>query len=245
MSVLNALRQKALDLPFDAVSEIQTFEGADADYNNATDPALRWLLCRGGGYTPSTMLYDRRGYKVNLSFSIAPTRQSVFSIDVGEGCESLEIGFAEYPAKLVQEDYSLYRYQWDKSWRPYTYKVPNHRGKWSSFCKTEYAYNQGPAHFLRCHLAIVALLDHAKAMKVLKRVHDEGEFWETRSIQTLFQSIGESHAMIAAVHSALQQMGTPMESPVQSDPNYLSLAEEGRLNSPILRKLVEAVGTAA
>ena len=67
------------------------------------------------------------------------------------------------------------------------------------FTKTQYA-----EHFVDAHLAVVRMLDLCKEAGILKSVHDEGEFWETRDLAVLAKNINESTATIQAITGALR-----------------------------------------
>jgi hypothetical protein len=60
------------------------------------------------------------------------------------------------------------------------------------------------AQFLALYLGVVALLDEAEKLGVLGTVDDEGNFWETRSLERLTKEIGEQSAMLAGFLGALK-----------------------------------------
>jgi hypothetical protein len=108
---------------------------------------------------------------------------------------------------------------------------------WRSFCKTHYASDprcDGLPNFLRCHLGVVALLDEAKKLGVLGAVSDEGEFWETRSLERLTKEIGEQSAMLAGFLGVLKDaMGQAPDAgtvgaPIAAYPNFEHLEAEGQ-----------------
>ena len=150
------LRQKALDLPFKEVDEIVDLEGDELNLEIVPkDDPNRWLLIQAEQYL------EREG----RHYRIPPTRLIAFSTFPGNGCEAANFGLAQYPKTIEIEGN----------------KVRTNFGGWlwSSFCKTQYASNPecgGVEHFLRCHLAVVRLLDQAEKIGILKEVSDEGEF---------------------------------------------------------------------
>jgi hypothetical protein len=74
-----------------------------------------------------------------------------FSVNPGEGCESAEFGL-----RRVGSSYG-----------------------WQSFCKT--AHSKGThLDFLRCHLSVIAMLDHAQDLGLLHWVDDESNYWVRR-----------------------------------------------------------------
>jgi hypothetical protein len=67
------------------------------------------------------------------------------------------------------------------------------------FTKTQYA-----THFHTCHLAVCEMLDFCKDAGILKRVLDDGQFYETRDIQELARNLNASTEMIQAVTGVLK-----------------------------------------
>jgi len=71
---------------------------------------------------------------------------------------------------------------------------------WHSFCKTQYA-----EEFVKCHLLVIRILDECKRLGILKRVNDEGDYWQTRDLSKLGQNINESTKMIQGLFGMLSQ----------------------------------------
>jgi hypothetical protein len=68
------------------------------------------------------------------------------------------------------------------------------------FCKTQYAGARecgGIENFLRCHLLVIRLLDHARDLGLLQSVRDEGQFWDNRDVEALGRRVGVSSALVA------------------------------------------------
>jgi hypothetical protein len=100
---------------------------------------------------------------------------------------------------------------------------------WSSFCKTQYASGHGLDHFLRCHLSVVRLLDHAKELGILASVNDEGGFWEKRDVKALAQQVGEWNQSMAAFVGQLKDMfGGDFKAPITKYPDFEHLEAKGR-----------------
>ena len=142
-------------------------------------------------------------------FDVAPTHVIAFSAWPGEGCEEANFGLCRYPKGSDPLDWS-----------------------WSSFCKTQYASSPecgGIKHFLRCHLTIIKLLDHAKSLGILDSVSDEGDFWENRNIRALAESVGEWNEMIAKFAGELKdQLGSKnVEAEITKFPNFEHLEADG------------------
>jgi len=53
-------------------------------------------------------------------------------------------------------------------------------------------------------LGVVALLDEAQRLGILGKVSDEGEFWDTRSLERLTKEIGEQSAMLSGLLGVLK-----------------------------------------
>ena len=103
-------------------------------------------------------------------------------------------GLCQYPGEVSDPGFGRHKTKL-KGW------------SWHSFCKTHYASDPrcgGLPNFLRCHLGVVALLDEAQRLGILGTVSDEGDFWETRSLERLTKEIGEQSAMLAGFLGALK-----------------------------------------
>jgi len=194
--LIEALRQKALDLPFKEVGEVIDLSGDDCDFERRErDDPQRWLLIQAGQHV------ERDGY----GYCVLPKRVIAFSTWPGEGCEKANFGLALYPASIQAQRGRL--------------RTGLAGWFWSSFCKTQYASNAdrgGVPHFLRCHLSVVKMLDHARALGILGHVSDEGGFWDKRDVKALAQEVGEWNEFIAGKFEELWKLfGDGMESPVE------------------------------
>lgn len=166
--LVDELQRKATELPFKLVGGV-----IDADHDViksvGRDDPRRWL------FTQATRFVRRGG----MSYPVSPNRLIAFSTCPGDGCEEANFGMAVYPATIEVDGKRL---------------RTGFRGwSWSSFCKTVYAANPevgGVGNFMRCHLAIVALLDCAKSIDILGEVADEGEYWENRDQDALALQVG-------------------------------------------------------
>ena len=209
--LLDQLRQKALDLPFKEVGEIIEVSGDTADFDKLDrDDPKRWLLIQAGQYIER----DERHYRVT------PQRVIAFSTWPGEGSEPANFGLAVY-TKTIEVDGK---------------KLRTGLGDWSwgSFCKTQYASNPecgGVENFLRCHLAVVKLLDHAKSLGILKDVNDEGDYWQKRDIKALAQEVGDWNTMIAGWAGRFKDaFGDGVASEIAKYPNFEHLEAKGNEN---------------
>jgi hypothetical protein len=104
---------------------------------------------------------------------------------------------------------------------------------WNSFCKTQYASNRdcgGVENFLRCHLAVIKILDHAKSLGILDDVSDEGDFWQDRDVRALAQQVGQWNEMIAAFAGELKDMlgSDQVDAEITKFPKFEHLEAAGR-----------------
>jgi len=131
-----------------------------------------------------------------------------YYVDVlpGEGSESAALGLARYPGV--------------KHWTL------------SAFCKTQYAARHGVEHFLACHRRVISLLDLWRDFGVDVKVTDEGEYWETRSLERLRQRLGTHDRLVAAVAGALaDDLGrgkSGVQGEIFNDARFERLEAEGR-----------------
>jgi hypothetical protein len=213
------LRGRALDLPFERVDDIIELSGPQCDYEQCgQDHPHRWLLIQAGAFVD-----DPRDE--HYSYGVKPTHIIAFATWPGEGCEQANFGLCRYPAYLEVQD-RVMRWQ--------TRKIPTRLGGWcwGSFCKTQYASNPecgGVANFLRCHLSVIRMLDHAKDLGILQSVSDEGDFWEKRNIEDLSREVGQWNQMIAAWAGQLKdQLGPELLAAITDYPNFERLEAAGR-----------------
>ena len=180
---------KALELPFNAVGEVVEFVGADADYERYKhSDSLPWLL--------------RQAVEVIWSdddshFDVTPEHVIAFSTNPGEGCNAASFGLALHPANI---------------------HTGLHGWSWSGHCRTVSASNSGCGgmeNFLRCHLAIVKLLDHADELGIVKEVLDEGTYWEKRNIQELAAEVTRWNCLLVGVTDQ-----SIVEAEIAKLPNY-------------------------
>lgn len=202
------LRKVALDLPMSEVGEVVEFSGDACNFKAAEDDSLRWLLVQARRMTRIGELYHL----------VVPIHVFAFSTWPGEGCEAANFGLAFYPDTIETKEGVLAT---DLSgW------------SWQSFCKTQYASNMtvgGTANFVRCHMTVVRLLDHAKAMGILESVNDEGHFWENRDVKALVETVGQwNNQMAAIVGQFKDHMCGEVVAPITEYPNFEHLEAEGQ-----------------
>jgi len=179
--LVEELRKKAFDLPFAEVGEVVEFAGDACDFEKYDrDDPLRYLVSRAGGW------FEREG----IHYRVMPKQFIMFSTSPGEGCEDADFGLAIYPGILPTQD--------PRTGHARRLRTGLSGWCWSSFCKTIYASRHGIEHFVKCHLSLVAMLDHARELGLLAGVGDEGGFWESRDLEALVRQAGEWQEGIAA-----------------------------------------------
>jgi hypothetical protein len=237
--LLQQVHQVALDLPLHHVGEIVEFRGAECDWKErAKDDPYRWLLiqARADLALPVTPAERRRG--VRRDMDVLPQQVIAFEAEPGDGCEAANFGLCRFPDEVSHPQFGKLQTKLN-SW------------SWRSFCKTHYASDPrcgGLPNFLRCHLGVVAILDEAQRLGVLRKVSDEGEFWETRTLDRLTKEIGEQSAVLASVFGALKDArghapgGSGVEAPITAYPNFEHLEAEGqRLLPEHLKAMLRAL----
>lgn len=141
------------------------------------------------------------------------------SVMPGEGCESANFGLCRYPSV--------------KGW------------KLTSWCKTQYAARYGIEHFLACHRRVISLLDLWRDFGIEAEVGDEGEYWQTRSLQQLRRRVAMYDRLVAAVAGAIKDEGQQVKAEIFSDARFERLEAEGRAEfaAPIeeLRRLLSGM----
>jgi hypothetical protein len=102
---------------------------------------------------------------------------------------------------------------------------------YSGFCKTQYASLQGEAHFLKCHRAVIDLLQIWKRLGVDVTITDEGDYWPGRNEAKLLAGVGQMNRLVAALCGALKdagdEKGSSVESPIFQHGQFELLEAEG------------------
>ncbi len=226
LKLVQQLHQAALDLPLERVGDITEFRGDQCDWNQrAKDDPHRWLLIQACTHIelPAEPWEKREG--VTRETDVLPLHVIAFETEPGGGCEPANFGLCQFPSEVSHPEFGKLQTKL-KGW------------SWRSFCKTHYASDPrcgGLPNFLRCHLGVVALLDEARRLGFLGKVSDEGEFWETRSLERLTKEVGEQSAMLASFLGALQEAARQasdgaarLEAPIAGYPNFEHLEAEGQ-----------------
>lgn len=214
--LIEQLRRRALDLPFQHVGELIELTGDACDYQRLSpDDPNRWLLVQASG----------NARRDPCSYGVAPKHVLAFSTLPGEGCEPANFGLCLHPG-VIEVDSP----QWPFGKRKLRTGLKG--WSWYSFCKTQYASNPdcgGTENFLRCHLLVIRMLEHARDLSLLQSVEDEGDYWEKRDLKALAQEIGEWNEMIAAGAGRLKDlMGDGVQAEITKFPNFEHLEAQGR-----------------
>jgi len=238
--LVQQLQQAALDLPFQHVGEIVELQGDQCDWEQRPkDDPYRWLLVQAGTYIWLPVSPSEKRQGVTRHLDVRPLHVIAFETEPGDGCEAANFGLCQYPGEVTDPGFGRHKTKL-KGW------------SWRSFCKTHYASDPrcgGLPNFLRCHLGVVALLDEAQKLGILGTVSDEGDFWETRSLERLTKEIGEQSAMLAGFLGALKDaMGQApggagnVKAPIAGYPNFEHLEAEGqRLLPEQLKTMLKAL----
>jgi hypothetical protein len=203
--LIETLQTEAAQLDFADVGEVQEFQDEACEDGDPDDPH-RWLKIQAGRYITRGEDY----------FTIVPVHIIAFATLPGPGSEAANFGLCRYPETIAAPDEEL--------------QTGLSGWSWSSFCKTQYASNPaegGLDNFLRCHLAIINLLDEAHRLGILKRVVDEGEFWEKRDPEILAMTVDRWNKLVAGFTGKLKdKLGQRVQSAIMDYPNFEHLEAE-------------------
>ena len=174
------------------------------------------------GGMPFTDLFVNLCPEEEGCYDLIPAERG-WMIDVlpGEGSESARFGLCQYPREVPFRGGSV---------------PTGYTGGWllTGFCKTQYAAEHGWDHFLKCHRQIISLLDFWKQFGATVEVTDEGEYWETRSEETLRRILNRYDGLVAAVAGAMKDAaddaGKPnaIRAPIFSRKDFERLEAEGQ-----------------
>ena len=215
------LRGRALDLPFAQVEDIVELKGEECDFDRRgrNDPH-RWLLIQAGQYIERPASGGG-----TYGYNVAPTHVVAFETLPSDGCEAANFGLCRYPAHIEVTDP-------DRREQKKRLRTGLSGWTWSSFCKTQYASNSacgGVENFLRCHLAVIKVLDHAKSLGIVEEVSDEGDFWQDRDVRALAKQVGEWNEMIASFAGELKDLlGDQVDAEITKYPDFEHLEVAGR-----------------
>lgn len=212
--LMERLRSRALDLPFKEVGEVVELAGRECDPGDRDrDDPIRWLLMQAGQLVVVGEQYHQ----------VRPDQLVAFSTWPGEGCEQANFGLGVYPKTTEIED-------WSGAKR--TLRTGIKHWSWTSFCKTQYASDPalgGVENFLRCHLSVIHLLDHAQALGILEEVKDEGSYWDNRDVRSLAEEVAQWNEQIAGLVGKMKDsLGGDIEAAILKFQNFEHLEAKGR-----------------
>jgi hypothetical protein len=219
-ALIEKLRHRALDLPFAEVGDIIEVHGKPAyDPNNLDrDDPHKWLKIQACHLLSYKIKHDE------YCAHIAPEHLIAFTVHPGDGCEPASFGLCQYPEIISDNGKQV--------------QTKLAGGRWSSFCKTQYASNPdcgGLDNFLRCHVGLVRLLDCAGEMGLLTDVKDESGYFDHRNAAALVKEIKDWNTMIAGVVGAMKdtleslgQDARSLISEITKYPDFEHLEAEGR-----------------
>ena len=141
-AIIEKMRQRAMDLPFESVGEIVHFKGEQAQFDH--DPPngeYTWLKIQA-----RETIWSQDG---RIGWD-CPAQEIVgFQIDVAPGSEWMEVFLATYPKTIQIED--------ERTRRPKRLRTNLAACSGRGFCKTQYASDArcgGVPNFLRAHLSV-------------------------------------------------------------------------------------------
>ena len=202
------LRAAASRLPFEAVGPVtSTVAGEPLGDGTGVPDGLSYLfrLWASLQLDPSTSGdHDDEVLPEAIGFSVIP----------GTQCEPAMFGLAFVPPR-------------DEQWRS-LHDQPS-VWSWQCSCKTQYASNESDDHFIKCHTALVALLDEAVNIGLIVDVMDEGGYWESRDVDRLLAEVQTMNRIVARFGGALDDaIGAEhsIEAPIFEHPNFERLEME-------------------
>ena len=216
-AIIAKMRQRAMDLPFDSVSELIHLKGPNAQFERGRkDDEFGWLKIMA-----SQTIWNA---EQTLGWDCPAQEIIGFQIDVAPGSEPMELYLASYPKTIQVED--------ERTGAPR--RMRTNLSTWSGrgFCKTQYASDPdcgGVPNFLRAHLSVCRMLDCAKELGILASVSDEGDFFENRDIPALVSTVGDWNAFIAAGAGVFDEFfGGNCVAPIKDFPDFEHLEAKGQ-----------------
>jgi hypothetical protein len=200
-----ALRNLALQLPFQRVNQLVEIQGDDCyfDEDNIDDPHA---FVKIRALKPIEIAID--------SFSWEnPTYIIGFNSLLGEGAEPAIFGLATYSSVTDVNDWS---------WVSFC--------KTQYASNPEYG---GLDNFLKCHLLLVKMLDFAGELGIICDVSDESGYWYNRSVEKLTAIIHQHNILIAAFTGKIKDNIISTQAPIFDYPNFEYLEAEGNQSSDL------------
>ena len=120
-------------------------------------------------------------------------------VDVPAGLPTTAIGFAVAPGSGSEPAaFGLARLDGD---------TPS-RWSWWCCCKTQYASSLGDEHLIKCHTAVISLLDAAKQIGFECDVRDETGYFDSRDTNELLSRVADMNRIVARFAGAFSDAFT-------------------------------------
>jgi len=113
--LVEQMRQLALDLPFEQVSEVVSLAGDDCDFEQQrgkVDEGRLWQLIQSSQHI--NLPWSER-----ISVGVMPSNLIAFEVLPGPGCEPLNIGLCKYPATIDVVYRPAEDARFDREYQPY------------------------------------------------------------------------------------------------------------------------------
>ena len=181
-----ALREQALALPFEAVTDVvRLTEGDLAEPNPLHGLAFMQLedVVQHSAVWAREQLHCRQ---IGISEDDCYTREE----EVPASVRTLAIGFAVAPGRGCEPAaFGLTSIRYGEDAQSHWW--------WHQCCKTQYASVVSDEHLLRCHGSLVAILDAAERAGFEVVVRDETGYWESREPGQLFDAVARMNQVVA------------------------------------------------
>ena len=201
--ILEALQETALELAVEEITPLRRIEAADCEAFEQQEVDLDWLVRCFAART----LEDPRDSRGALS--VPPIIAYGFAAVVGH-CEPVILGLGRYPRTIKEAGTDL--------------PTGLEGWSWHACTKTQYASVRGTDHFVRCHRAVIALLDAARALGLEVEVRDDSGYWEHRDEGRLVESVKNWNSIVARiagrVADGVEATGVEVDSAVFHHPDF-------------------------
>lgn len=200
---LEALQGAAQGLAVEQVTPIRQMVGADCEGFERQSVDLDWLIrCFA-----ARQMEDPRDSRRALT--VAPTVAYGFGAVVGR-CEPVILGLGRYPATIRDAGTEL--------------PTGLEGWSWHACTKTQYASVTSMDHFVRCHRAVIALLEAARTLGLEVDVRDDSGYWDHRDEGRLVESVEHWNAIVARlagrVADGMESSELKVDSPVFRHPEF-------------------------
>lgn len=201
--ILESLQGTARGLAVEQITPVRRIVRADCEELERQELDLDWLFrC----FAARALEHPSDSSRV---LTVPPTVAYGFSVVVG-CCEPVVLGLGRYPQMI--EDAGAEVLTGLEGW------------SWHACTKTQYASLRGNDHFVRCHRAVIALLDAARALGLEVEVRDDSGYWDHRDEGRLLESVEYWNAVVAKiagrVTDGVEGAGLKADAPVFRHPEF-------------------------